>query len=96
MSRNEIICGPIRENEFSTLFPAAVPHAGSVVLIPLNIGASSQMPKTDKQALLAIGSEDNKRFSSDLGTVFLKFLGDVLARSLILHATSAAVLETEM
>jgi len=35
--------------------------------------------------MLAIGSHDHMRFRSDMGTMFLKHLGDVLARVLRKH-----------
>jgi len=78
----EVSCGPIRPEEFSKLFPYATAISGSVVLVPLRM-KNPGLPENDMvNGLLAIGSNDPERFSSDLGTVFLHFMGDILSRVL--------------
>ena len=82
MKAKEVVCGPIRPEEFSTLFPYAGAISGSAVLVPLNMENSNAPDKAPVTGLLAIGSNDPERFSSDLGTVFLHYMGDILSRVL--------------
>ena len=86
MKSNEVACGPIRPEEFSILFPYASAISGSAVLVPLKMNLSRDNANSSDDntvaGLLAIGSNDPERFSSDLGTVFLKFMGDILSRVL--------------
>ena len=86
MKSNEVACGPIRPEEFSILFPYAGAISGSAVLVPLKMNLSGDKANSSDDntvaGLLAIGSNDPERFSSDLGTVFLKFMGDILSRVL--------------
>ena len=56
-------------------------NIGSAALIPLVESDHS----TTCYGMLAIGSQDHMRFRSDMGTMFLKHLGDVLARVLRFH-----------
>lgn len=78
----KISCGALREAEFSRLFPETTTSSGSVVIIPLRINQHMHTANQHLHGLLVIGSKDSKRFSSNLGTVFLQLLGDVLARVL--------------
>jgi len=82
MKAKEIVCGPIRPEEFSTLFPYATAISGSAVLVPLSMKNLEAPDKEPVAGLLAIGSNDPEHFSSDLGTVFLHFMGDILSRVL--------------
>ncbi len=86
MKSSEVVCGPIRPEEFSVLFPYASAISGSAVLVPLTMKLSRKSTLSSEDVivggLLAIGSNDPERFSSDLGTVFLKFMGDILSRVL--------------
>ncbi len=72
-------CGPLRADEFQTLFgdsPAGDSSAGdgSAALIQLKHGKLI--------GVLAIGSRDSARFSPEMGTLFVRYIGDVLARVL--------------
>ena len=82
MKAKQVACGPIRPEEFSSLFPYATAINGSAVLIPLTLKNANSPNGETVAGLLAIGSNDPERFSSDLGTVFLHFMGDILTRVL--------------
>jgi uncharacterized protein YigA (DUF484 family) len=67
-----ISCGMLREDEFNALFSTKVD--GSAALIQIRHG--------DVIGVLAIGSHDPQRFSPDMGTLFIRYIGDVLSRVL--------------
>lgn len=79
------ICGSLKPGQLDSLFNDDAGNIGSAALIPLVKNDHS----TTCYGMLAIGSHDHLRFRSDMGTLFLKHLGDVLARVLRRH------LETE-
>jgi len=66
------ICTSLRAEELAALFPADT-HAGvgSVVLVPLSWDTGS--------GVLAIGSRDTGRFTSDMDTLFIAYVGEVLS-----------------
>ena len=69
-------CGTYRAAEYAQLFnDHSLRSPGSAALVP--------MRHKDLNATLAIGSADPHRFSRELGTIFLEFIGDVLSRSLL-------------
>jgi uncharacterized protein YigA (DUF484 family) len=67
------ICGTLREEELSYLFP----NAGAV-------GSAAVMPlyKNGDLGLIAVGSSDANRYGSDMGTVFLSHIAEVIIRLL--------------
>ena len=67
-------CGLVRADEFARLFGDAPTTDGSAALIQLRHG--------ELLGVLAIGSLDPMRFSPDMGTLFIRYIGDVLARVL--------------
>jgi len=67
-----ISCGMLRDEEFQKLFSTKVD--GSAALIQIRHG--------DVVGVLAIGSHDPQRFSPDMGTLFIRYIGDVLSRVL--------------
>ena len=70
----EPTCGAYRAEEYALLFPNAILSGpGSAAVIPMRRAG----------ATLAIGSKDPKRFSPDMGKIFLSFLGEVLERTLM-------------
>jgi len=75
------ICGSLRPGQLESLFNDDAGNIGSAALIPLIENDNS----TTCYGMLAIGSHDHQRFRSDMGTLFLKHLGDVMARVLRLH-----------
>lgn len=67
-------CGLLRGDEFQKLFGDTAKIDGSAALIQLRHGALV--------GVLAIGSRDPMRFSPDMGTLFIRYIGDVLSRVL--------------
>jgi len=67
-------CGLLRADEFARLFDDTPSTDGSAALIQLRHG--------ELLGVLAIGSFDPLRFSPDMGTLFIRYIGDVLARVL--------------
>jgi uncharacterized protein len=69
-----ISCGMLRNDEFRKLFGNTTRIDGSAALIQIRHG--------DVIGVLAIGSNDPARFSPDMGTLFIRYIGDVLSRVL--------------
>lgn len=67
------VCGPLRKEELSYLFPDAG-EVGSAALMPLSNG--------EELGLIAVGSSDAGRYSSAMGTLFLSHIADVIVRIL--------------
>jgi uncharacterized protein YigA (DUF484 family) len=68
-----VLCGTIRDEEYRELFGESAGHA-SAVLVALQARRLT--------GILAIGSRDPARFSAEMGSLFARYLGDVLARVL--------------
>jgi uncharacterized protein len=64
-------CGPAAGNPFVPWFREAGEHVRSVALVPLG--------QTAVFGLLALGSEDPKRFYPDMGTLYLRRIGELCA-----------------
>lgn len=64
-------CGPAAGNLFVPWFGEAAEHVRSVALVPLG--------HTAVFGLLALGSEDAKRFYPDMGTLYLRRIGELCA-----------------
>jgi uncharacterized protein len=64
-------CGPAAGNPFVPWFGEAAEHVRSVALVPLG--------QTAVFGLLALGSEDAKRFYPDMGTLYLRRIGEICA-----------------
>ena len=67
-------CGASGNLEADGWFGEASPHVRSVALMPLRDGECFGM--------LALGSEDNVRFHPEMGTLYLKRLGELAGASL--------------
>ena len=67
------VCGALRKEELAYLFPDAG-EVGSAALIPLN--------NELELGLIAVGSSDAGRYSSNMGTLFLSHIADVIVRLL--------------
>lgn len=67
-------CGPAADSEFGEWFGDARAHVRSQALIPL--GATSIF------GLLALGSEDAQRFYPEMGTLYLRRIGEAVAAAL--------------
>jgi len=64
-------CGPAAGSPFVPWFRAASEHVRSVALVPLG--------QTAVFGLLALGSEDPKRFFPEMGTLYLRRIGELCA-----------------
>jgi uncharacterized protein YigA (DUF484 family) len=64
-------CGPAAGNPFVPWFREAAEHVRSVALVPLG--------QTAAFGLLALGSEDAKRFYPEMGTLYLRRIGELCA-----------------
>jgi uncharacterized protein YigA (DUF484 family) len=64
-------CGPAAGNLFVPWFGEAAEHVRSVALVPLG--------QTAAFGLLALGSEDAKRFYPEMGTLYLRRIGELCA-----------------
>ncbi len=64
-------CGPCAGNPFLPWFGEAAEHVRSMALVPLG--------QTGVFGLLALGSEDPKRFFPEMGTLYLRRIGELCA-----------------
>ena len=64
-------CGPAAGNPFVPWFSEAAEHIRSLALVPLGQAAVF--------GLLALGSEDPQRFFPEMGTVYLRRIGELCA-----------------
>ena len=67
-------CGRLTAEQTLSLFDDAAPCIASVALVPLR--------GSDWSGLLAIGSMDQSRFHSGIGTVFLTRIGELISHAL--------------
>jgi uncharacterized protein len=67
------VCGVLRKEELAYLFPNAG-DVGSAALMPLANG--------EELGLIAVGSSDANQYSSNMGTLFLTHIADVIVRLL--------------
>ena len=68
------VCGVLRKEELAYLFPEAG-DVGSAALMPLVAGG-------EELGLVAVGSSDASKYSSNMGTLFLTHIADVVVRLL--------------
>jgi uncharacterized protein YigA (DUF484 family) len=64
-------CGPAAGNVFVGCFGEAAEHVRSLALVPLG--------ETAVFGLLALGAEDPKRFYAEMGTLYLRRIGELCA-----------------
>ena len=67
-------CGPAAGNPFLPWFREAQEHVRSIALVPLG--------QTRTVGLLALGSEDPQRFYAEMGTLYLRRIGELTAGAL--------------
>ncbi|HLE66044.1 MAG TPA: DUF484 family protein [Burkholderiales bacterium] len=67
-------CGPAAGSPFLPWFRGAEEHVRSLALVPLG--------QTRRFGLLALGSEDPQRFYAEMGTLFLRRIGELVAGAL--------------
>jgi uncharacterized protein YigA (DUF484 family) len=81
LSVGKPIVGPLRPQERAILFGEFADDVQSAAVVP--VGSPSCI------AVLVAGSSDPRRFHAEMGTMFLEFIGEVLARLLPQHALRA-------
>ncbi|MDX1376310.1 MAG: DUF484 family protein [Burkholderiales bacterium] len=64
-------CGPANASPFLAWFGETAPHLRSLALVPLG--------DTSVFGLLALGSEDAERFYPEMGTLYLRRIGELCA-----------------
>jgi uncharacterized protein YigA (DUF484 family) len=64
-------CGPAAESPFAPTFGEAAAHVRSLAIVPLG--------ETSVFGALLLGSEDAKRFYAEMGTLYLRRIGELLA-----------------
>jgi hypothetical protein len=64
-------CGPAEGNPFAPWFGEAAEHVRSLALVPLGEAAVF--------GLLALGAEDPQRFFPEMGTLYLRRIGELCA-----------------
>ncbi|MGD8999317.1 MAG: DUF484 family protein [Granulosicoccaceae bacterium] len=74
---NKPICGPLAASQAQYLFAERAERISSAALVPIC--------DSECYGLLAIGSEDPRRFHPAMGTVFLSHIGDMVGRCLRHH-----------
>jgi uncharacterized protein YigA (DUF484 family) len=67
-------CGPAAGSPFLAWFGDAAAHVRSIALVPLG--------QTRPYGLLALGSEDAQRFYAEMGTLYLRRIGELVAAAL--------------
>jgi uncharacterized protein len=68
-------CGPADASPFLPWFGESAEHVRSIALIPLGMSKAF--------GLLALGSEDPKRFYPEMGTLYLRRIGELAAAGLL-------------
>lgn len=68
------LCGPAAGSPFLPWFGDATEHVRSLALVPLG--------QTQAVGLLALGSEDAQRFYAEMGTLYLRRIGELTAAAL--------------
>jgi uncharacterized protein YigA (DUF484 family) len=81
LKNNKATCGVVRDEEAEFLFDKQSPELGSAAVIPLNYGQAL--------GVLAIGSRDEHYFQSDMGTLFLSYIANIMSRLLLPHLADA-------
>ena len=71
---DKAVCGALRKDELEYLFPGAGSNIGSAALVPLRGVA--------ELGIIAVGSSDPDYYRSNMGTLFLSHIAEVLNRLL--------------
>lgn len=80
LGKQQPVCGRLTNAQKSFLFTDSAEAIQSVVCLPLGHEPCA--------GLLAIGSNDANRFHADMGTDYLRFLGEIFMRGLRQHSYS--------
>ncbi len=72
-------CGPLNQVQCDLLFPQHPDALVSAAIVPLKLNDDARSKLGNSLPLLLIASNDREHFNSSLDTLFLDFLGEVLA-----------------
>lgn len=75
-------CGPLNQVQSELLFPQHPAPLVSAAIVPLKLDEATRAALGNSLPLLLIASADRDHFNSSLDTLFLDFLGEVLAAHL--------------
>ena len=75
-------CGPLNQVQSELLFPQHLAPLVSAAIVPLKLDEPTRAALGNSLPLLLIASADRDQFNSSLDTLFLDFLGEVLAAHL--------------
>jgi hypothetical protein len=70
LSSSRAVCGTLRPQEISFLFPGQTEQVGSAAVAPLGNG--------EVVGVLAVGSYDPNHYRANMGTMFLTYVSDIL------------------
>lgn len=74
LDARQVICGILRKEETEFLFADDAPHVKSAAVVPI--------VKDSTIGLLAVGSRNPQHYKSGMGTLFLSYIGEILAHAL--------------
>lgn len=79
IERRQPVCGKFSDETLEYLFGEQAAPVASAALLPLDLGS------TETSGLLAIGSHDLRRFHAEMGTAYLRHMGELIGRKLRPH-----------
>ncbi len=85
INRRQPVCGRFNETLLHYLFGEQAGTVASAALLPLHLGSGED----GISGLLAIGSRDLRRFHAEMGTAYLRHMGELIGRRLHPHLTPA-------
>jgi len=78
-ARQRTYCGALNDAQQKLLFAGAQPPVVSAAIVPLHLPEGTPIRRDYGLPLLLIGSTEGQHFNSSLDTLFLDFIGEVLA-----------------
>jgi len=84
LTASDPVCNELSNEQKTMLFGENAVEVESVILVPLSFTLSYQ-PDSEAIGFMAIGSESPDRFIQGMGTMFLKYLGELVSRTLMKH-----------
>ncbi len=79
VARRKPVCGKFSDEALEYLFGEQAAPVASAALLPLDLGDSGA------SGVLAIGSHDLRRFHAEMGTAYLRHMGELIGRKLRPH-----------
>ncbi len=85
VNRRQPVCGRFNATLLRYLFGEQAGTVASAALLPLHLGSGED----GISGLLAIGSQDLRRFHAEMGTAYLRHMGELIGRRLYPHLMPA-------